>query len=360
MQNDVCTKKSATIDVMRLLANYLIVVHHASSAGQYVPSGTWEYFLWKVVSCIATGLAMPALFFLSGFLLMKSFSMETFRDKLIRRIKRLLIPFLIWNLTLVVFYLSLAKFVPRLAARVSSFGLETWSGILDKTAGFLTGPIDLPLWFLRTLLVYTLLAPIIWWGLRFCKGVFVYLALAIWFGITLYFHWGDILSFSYPVYSLLCFTVGAHFAILQRVPFDLFKSKLLFCSLLAIGLAGIALYCFYFQQWGYSYSILRDISFILATPALFALTPFVEDKIVRLKSFKFLTQSSFFLYAGHFFFCSILLHTVAPLLKGVEFIGKQTLLTGIFCIGGTMLLLCAYVLGKRLLGRAFSLWDGTL
>lgn len=353
-------KKDVALNVIRVLANCLIVCHHAGSTYQYIQNKTWEYFIWQVIFSVAIVVALPALFLISGFLLMKSFSLLTFKDKLVRRIKRLFVPFITWNVTLVAFYLVAASVIPRLSERVTVFQLDTWGGILNKTITFMQPPLDLPLWYLRALLIYTLISPIIWYGLKICKGIFVYVALAIWFAVFTYFGWGDYLVHSYPFYSLLCFVIGAHLSLAQKSPFDLLKTKGVRYGLLAMSSVGIVTYCIHSYYWDYYYSIYRDIGFILTTPCLFIVAFYFWKRISEVKGFQFLTQSAFFLYAGHFLFCSMLLHAIAPLLNGIEFVGKQTLLVGLFCIGGSALLLLVYAIAKRLFGRLLSPWDGTL
>ena len=353
-------KKNAVLDVVRLFANYLIVLVHALAVNQYIENQTWENALWKVVFHSAQLVTLPALFLISGFLLMKSFSMATFRDKLIRRVKRLFVPFVTWNISLVLFYLVSAHVVPRLATRVASFHLDTWAGILDKTLSFIQPPLDLPLWYLRALLIYTLISPIIWYGLKICKGIFVYVALAIWFVVFTYLGWGDHLVHSYPFYSLLCFVVGAHISLSQKSPFDLLKSKGVRIGAGVVALIGIVVGCIHFHIWDCFHSNYRDLAFTLATPCLFIIAFYLWEKVANVRCFKFLTESSFFLYAGHFLFCSMLLHAIAPLLNGIEFIGKETLLVLLFVVGGTTLSLTVYAIAKRLLGRFLAPWDGTL
>lgn len=353
-------KKNVELNVIRVFANYLIVLHHATSTCQYIQNKAWEYFTWQVIYSVAIVVALPALFLISGFLLMNSFSMLTFKDKFVRRIKRLFVPFVIWNATLVVFYLVSAHVIPRLATRVEAFHLDTWSGAVTKTISFIQPPLDLPLWYLRALLIYTLISPIIWYGLKICKGIFVYIALAIWFVVFTYFGWGDHLVHSYPFYSLLCFVIGAHISLAKKSLFDFLQNKGVRYGLSAVSAVGIVMYCIHSYFWDYYYSIYRDVSLILTTPALFIVVFYLGRKISGIKGFQFLTQSSFFLYAGHFLFCSMLLHAIGPLLNGMEFMGKETLLVTIFVIGGCSLLLGFYAIAKRLFGGCLAPWDGTL
>ena len=88
-------------DAIRLTANYLVVLIHAWAACQYcaidLECRTW-FFLCNVV----TSVAMPTLFLLSGFLMMRNLSVETYESKIARRLKRLALPYLAWNFSLLI------------------------------------------------------------------------------------------------------------------------------------------------------------------------------------------------------------------------------------------------------------------
>jgi hypothetical protein len=68
---------------------------------------------------------------------------------------------------------------------------------------------------------------------------------------------------------------------------------------------------------------------------------------------------SFFAYAGHFLFCSMILHSIAPLIKGY-WSGKFSLLIIMFFCCGILLMMLVYAIGKRLFPRVMKLFDGTL
>ena len=112
---------SRAFDVVRLMANYMIVVMHSWSASQYCIEGTIEFKFWNFVCNAFSAAAMPALFLMSGYLLMFNFAPGQMRAKMYRRVKRLLIPLIVWNLSFVVFYLVAAKFITRIACRVDAF-----------------------------------------------------------------------------------------------------------------------------------------------------------------------------------------------------------------------------------------------
>lgn len=344
------------IDVVRTFANYAIVLMHAWAAGQYVKGGTLECRAWDVVCNAFSAAVLPGLFLLSGYLLARNFSVETYESKLWRRVRRLAVPYLVWNLTFVLFYLLAGRIVPRLGQRVAMFGLETWQGACSKVCSLMVAPIDMPTWFMRTLFAYAILSIVVGPLLKWCGGVLVYLALGAWFWMSVRLGWGDALIFTYPFYSALCFVLGMHLSLLKKSPFELFRARgWLACSVL--GIAGVA---WYRSKFGWSYSIARDVSFVLMTPFLFSVADVLTKVSTKVPRWDFVRSSSFFLYTGHFLFCSIALHALAPVLSGWQGPGKLTLLIAVFCTVGVALNLGFYCICKRMLRRIFGCWDGTL
>ena len=345
-----------SIDVARTFANYAIVLMHAWAAQQYVVKGTWEHRVWDFVCNAMTAAVLPGLFLISGYLLMHDYSVSTYGKKIWRRVKRLMVPYLVWNLTFVAFYLGVCKFVPRMGQRVASFGLNTWQGAFDKVVSFMVDPIDMPTWFMRTLFLYALGSLLIWFLLRRWKGLMAYLFLAVAFVVMLYMGWGSRLKFTYPFYSLLCFTIGMHVAQSGKSLFSLFQSKWWLLPVV-IGMCGLF---WHGIRWHWDYSPVRDISFMLMAPFLFTTVSWFSRLPDLLPKWNFVKVSSFFLYTGHFLFCSMVLHTLAPLFASWQGCGKLTFLIVVFCTLGVAVNLVAYWIGKRLFGKMFGAWGGTL
>lgn len=350
---------SKSIDAVRMFANYAIVLMHAWAAQAYVMRGTWEYKSWDFICNAVTAAVMPALFLISGYLLAKGydgFAWDWWRRKWSRRVKRLLVPYLAWNAFFVGFYIVASHVVPRLHQRVVSFGLTSWQGAVDKIISFMTDPIDMPTWFMRTLVVYAIVAIILLPLLRRCKGVFAYTILVGWFVFSWQTGLGARLRFTYPFYSVLCFTIGMHLTVLGSSPFAVFRSKL-FLPLAVIGFAGLQ---WYRVVWHWSYSPVRDASFLCMMPLMFCIGPALGSLSDRIKCWNFMKGSSFFLYTGHFLFCSMVLHCLAPVFGFWQGPGKLTFLIVVFCTLGVAVNLSAYWLGKRFLGKVFGVFDGTL
>lgn len=343
--------RSVELDVIRTLMNYLIVLLHAWAAFQYVKVGTIEFKTWTLVCSHLCWMAIPTFFLISGYLLFLRFSIATWPAKLWRRTRRLVVPYAAWNVLFVVFYLSLARFVPRLGVRVASFGMDTFAGTFSKVFSFTVPPIDGPLWFLRTLFFLTVLSPIFLLLLRIGRGVPVVILSLAWCVLESVLGLRDKLHLVAPAYSVACFLFGGALAMNGKDIVDSFRKKR--AVWLCAGLSACALM---------SLKVLPAVESLLAVleaPALIALSLWLNGaKIVQLQTYRFLHEMSFFAYAGHFLFCSIWLHTLAPFLGGF-WTGKFTVLILIFVGCGVPTMAVVYLVAKRFCPQALKLFDGS-
>ena len=108
-------------------------------------SGWDTYEVLKIVlSQTLVKAAMPTFFVMSGYLFFANatrWNAQTYWQKIKRRIKSLLIPYIIWNLLM--------------AVKLKAFSLS-----------ILWEPANMPLWFLRDLIIVSLLTPIIYIGVK--------------------------------------------------------------------------------------------------------------------------------------------------------------------------------------------------
>ena len=146
------SKSISQYDIINALRLPLIVlVTYAHSYGGVIEgysvlgSGWDSYEVLKImVSQTLVKVAMPAFFVMSGYLFfanVEQFNKEIFSQKIRRRIKTLLIPYIIWNLLM--------------AVKLKTINLS-----------FFWTPANMPLWFLRDLMIVSLLSPIIYIGVR--------------------------------------------------------------------------------------------------------------------------------------------------------------------------------------------------
>ena len=132
-------------EVMRRVRLPLIIlVTYAHSYGAIrVGYSLDSYEILKIlVSQTLVKVAVPAFFIMSGYLFfanVEEFTKEIYWQKIRRRIKTLLIPYIIWNL--------------MMAIKLNSLG-TILSGLWT--------PINMPLWFLRDLMIVSLATPILY------------------------------------------------------------------------------------------------------------------------------------------------------------------------------------------------------
>lgn len=120
---------------------------------------TYE-FLKLLVSQTLVKVAMPVFFIISGYLFfanVNQWNANPYKQKMLRRFKTLLVPYLIWNLLMAV----------KLKAFSWSMFWVYWkpAGVQIDWFGeeqLMTAPANMPLWFLRDLIVVSLLTPIIY------------------------------------------------------------------------------------------------------------------------------------------------------------------------------------------------------
>lgn len=356
--------RNIELDIVRCVGNYLIVLMHAGAALQYCKVGGLEVDFWTFICGCTTQMALPALFLISGFLLFKNYSISCYSNKLKRRVRRLLVPYVIWNVTFVVFYLLCGKFIPRLSIRVASFGLDSFSGAFSKILDLTVHPIDGPLWFLRTLFVLSIVSPLFYLLVKSSKKYiryFGFMIVAVLYIVCYFLEITDKLLMTYPLYSIALFYLGGLLATSGKNMDSLRFKSAYWLIPYCVGLFMIIAIVF---NPGSEHTVLgatmNDIGKLMLTPGLFYMVSKLnQSKLSNSKFFSFTKDMSFFAYAGHFLFCSMIMHTLASQLGRIEN-GKATILILAFCLIGVPVMAIIYKFGKRFAPKVMKLYDGTL
>jgi len=172
-------------------------------------------FLKLLVSQTLVKVAMPVFFIMSGYLFFANvdkWDVATYKKKILRRVKTLLIPYLIWNLLMAIklktFSMSMLwSYWNPAGTQIDWFGHEQ----------LMTAPANMPLWFLRDLMVVSLLTPIIYILVR----KFGYWLMAV---LTVLYLSG-VCAFipGLSAYAVFFFTLGAFFSIRRMDMIEVFK-----------------------------------------------------------------------------------------------------------------------------------------
>lgn len=134
---------------VRLPLIILVTYAHSYGAirGGYTLLGSgWDAYevLKLMISQTLVKVAVPAFFVMSGYLFfanVEKFTEEVYWHKLRRRVKTLLIPYIVWNLLM--------------ALKLQEISLATF-----------IAPANMPLWFLRDLIMVSMVTPILYIGVK--------------------------------------------------------------------------------------------------------------------------------------------------------------------------------------------------
>ena len=280
-------------DVIRQLRFPMIVlVTYAHSYGHVADdfmllSSDWNAceFLKLLISQTLVKVAVPVFFIMSGYLFfsnVKEWNLTVYREKMQRRVKTLLIPYLIWNLLM--------------AVKLKTF---SWSmfWVYWKPAGaqidwlgneqLMTAPANMPLWFLRDLIIVSLLTPIIYIGVR---------KLGYWLlGLLTICYLSGICAFisGLSAYAVYFFTFGAFLSIRKMDLMETMKEYELPAYMLSVVLA-IAMMCTYHTS---VFSSLMLTFRITGAVAIFCLASRFATKTSSM-----VFDSAYFIYLAHYVF----------------------------------------------------------
>ncbi|GHU81155.1 succinyltransferase [Clostridia bacterium] len=125
-------------------------------------------------------IAVPLFFLFSGFLFFYKFepTVNNFKIKYKKRFFSQVIPYLFWSIFTFLLVLA-AQISPKTAQFFSNFDISSYS-IWNFLNTIFIKPINSPLWFLRDLIVLTVLSPLIYILIKRLPAVFLALIFIIW------------------------------------------------------------------------------------------------------------------------------------------------------------------------------------
>lgn len=314
-ENPLTKVQSETISLLRFPMALLVILIHTDGYYQ-----TWQTdvdllscegvcFLLGYIIRLFAGIAVPTFFMISGFLFFNNFREFTwngYKKKMKSRVKSLILPFFLWNV-LVWAVLLVGKIA------MMYYKGESWDYVINYLAEknwhflwdinhwgdvdhpwlwwttYTTGPIDLPLWFLRDLIVVTVLSPLIYWVVKTLKIASI-LILLVAYVLDLWVVWHGFRITAFFYYSL-----GVYFAINGKniVEFCERYSKVI-VSAMAVFFA-LSLTRWITEDYK---SIVKNLFYVSAVLSSF----YVASRFVISKGAKanpLLVASCFFVYACH-------------------------------------------------------------
>ncbi len=290
--SDYSYRLSSAINWLRFPLIFLIILLHCYSVVQVTGPTSSTYF--KVVYPFALWLGetgVPAFFFISGFLFF--LSKKSYQQKLTTRAHTLLVPYLLWNTLLLAAYL--VAYACGLPVEIngkdfSSFDIIDYLRLYWDKGSFDDGnstPLLCPFWYIRNLLVMTVLSPIFYYLLKYLRELFLWGALSWWLLTN---------NNAFTPQTVLFFSLGAYFSIFSKniLRMVIEYRKLFLSVFLLLALADIGSHTLYPTPVNLQ---LHRLSLIANIPVLFL----VADECSRKNlSSTFLTNAAFVTFALHY------------------------------------------------------------
>lgn len=307
--------QSKTIDFLRFPLIVGVVLIHSQlgelkvgdliySEGLFLPIYT---YVSKLFSHILAAVAVPLFFIISGFLFFykSEFSLPIYMIKLKKRINTLLIPYIFWNLVVILLFYLAQSIFPTLMSGGNKLVVDYT--LMDCITAFWClndgMPICFQLWFLRDLLVLVLLTPIIFILIKRIRFSLIFILLVLWlFDFSI-----NIPGLS--IYSLLFFVIGASFSIMK---YNLVKFVGSCFPYSLIGYCFIVLVELNLYDWAWINN-LHKMGIILGCISFFYIVAYMIN-IKNGESDDCLKDSSFFIYAYHGMFLTFIMKVMMSLL----------------------------------------------
>ncbi len=375
--------QSSTIDVLRFPLAVMVVFIHMTpnvinlfDAEFPLVSGVGMLNLVGIIlSHVLSHIAVPSFYFISGLLFFVNFqqwSWSGYKKKMKSRMNTLVIPYVLWNLCTFLLLIgwmlkdvwlkgeSMADIYSLIADRSWHIFYDYHEWDTDKINWLggtlrMTGPYDLPLWFLRDLIVVSVLTPFIYYfvkKLRIVGVVLLFIAYIsrIWIIVP-----------GFQITAFFYFTTGAYFA-LHRINVVAFVRRYKY-FILPFSLVLFVITTIYdgtntvIGQNIYPFFICLGVF-----SAFYIASTIIEH--YHIKPSEFLVSTCFFIYALHaasipeietpLFFTQRLLHFLIPGLSGIEN-GVCYVLSPFFSVALCMVVL---VVLRKLCPKLTSLFSG--
>lgn len=289
-------------------------------------------------------LCVPIFFIIFGYLFfinIDQFTKSVYYEKLHRRLHSLLIPYLVWNtIVFLLYYLGSMTIAPMPSGKAATsftFSDFIWSfwniGHVYGDASFTGLVLDIPLWYVRDLLVISLFSPLLYILLRKTKGFVLFVFALLWAGEL-------IPDFYAPSDQALCFfSLGAYAGMRKLVIPDEWADKRCYLFLLAYLLLSLVIIYFRFFRVEEFWTWIKHVNDLFGMASILLLALHLTRKKESWAS-SAISGASFFLYA--FFSMPLLLlqKLIVPLFESYGSKGMLAcflicptvvILLGLFC-----------------------------
>ena len=352
MTTDFQITQSKTINWLRFPLIVLVVyIHNYGSAYDYTPIINWTnitsvdiYEIIRILfSKVISHIAVPCFFLISGYLFFYNvcdFNKQIYVLKLKKRVKTLLVPYLLWNIIAIIIDFC------------NYYGNHNLTDSINHTINnlwyFFTNPLDYPLWYVRNLMILSVVSPLFFYLINKFTKIFVIL---LFIGLLLE-------GYKTNVNSFVFFGLGAVLSIKQLNIITTFRNVKI--PMYFIAFATMCLCVYLNSKYTDVGKRIYPIFILSGVISVFNIASLcVEKKVFKGKHI--LTSSVFFIYAIHI----LLPITWTDVYFNRAFIlceGNYTLCTFIYLLQPlikTALCIIMFIVLKKIMPQLVSVLSGS-
>ena len=294
---------SDVLNIIKIPLFVLIVFIHNTNSTTIVPGivlgpGTnvpLYYYISQYISEVWSRIAVPGFFLISGYLFFFNtvFGKETYLNKLKRRVKSLLLPYLFWNLLFMVYYYLLPLLIPSF---FQEEGHEiTMKNIICSLWVTKNGHAINQFWYIRDLLVCSLISPVFYFLFTWNKAL-KFISFSAFFLLWLFgLNLPMVGSYGFSSVALFFFGLGALLGIESIIFTDYINNSIY--VIIAFLLSVIDL----MTPYSFIHALYHNLFILFGLVAVFYVIGTIYDKgyICHTKMLSFISSASFFVYAIH-------------------------------------------------------------
>ncbi|HBL3168751.1 TPA: acyltransferase [Enterococcus faecium] len=263
----------------------LIVILHSNCLRFISDNNFMITKIYKIISVMCDA-SVPAFFILSAYLFYRNFDFSKIKEKYKSRFFSLVIPYFFWSIFFLIYY-ELICLIPK----VNTLFNNTFElGISHIFQNILMANCAEGMWFVRDLIIYSFLAPVIYFIMKKSKKL-NYIIMLICLTVNLIFKFG----YSNPIFWLPIYLFGANMGIHSKdydIKENIVKNKKSKLPIFIILYILFAIIVSTFEETSRIYYIYRMLSPIILL-AIFDMLSLYKYKIYNVE------KISFFIYCIH-------------------------------------------------------------
>lgn len=292
--------QSKVVNAMRFPLITLVVLFHLYPPEEEITSSFTSY---NIISTFFSAhgiarLAVPTFFLISGYFFyyhLKEWNKSVYIIKLRKRINTLFIPYILWN-GLPILGIITARWLTGMTngsslSMIKEFGDSiSWERAFWDCGTIKGHPFDVPLWYIRDLMVCSICSPLIYYFIKRTGLLYILLIGCLYLTNT----WLNIAGFDSRAW--LFFSIGAYLSLNNINMVCMLHRYTIFIIPIAIALLVITTY--YNNALTSIQPILNNLFLLFGVTSLIGgISYLVRKGLVR--NVPFLTKSVFFIYAFH-------------------------------------------------------------